>query len=976
MSYYARILSYVILICLVGQISAQVPANKLGLNRPGIQWSFIENENFKIIYPQGMYDQALRVGSIFTKLSNQHDSGIGEKTLKADFILHPETTIPNGFVTVGPFRSEFYTTPPQYFSTTPWIDLLAIHEYRHIKQFSNAQSGITKLGKTLLGSWAWGGMTGTALPRWFMEGDAVLMETALTESGRGRLPSFEMEYKALALEGKKYSYEKASAGSFKDFVPDWYKLGYYLTLHGSKNYGQQLWAETVNDAIRYKNLIFPFSKSLKKHTGFNTSKWYMKTFDELYMDWEKETPAESYSPVFHKIKKTVTDYYLPTYSNGGQFFAIKKSFQEWTGLITLDSKGNEKKLTSIGVTFDPLNGTLSANDEFVVWSELFIDPRWHNRQFYDIVKYNIAQDTKKRLTKGKRYFSPAISPIFGRIATIEISDNQKVFLTILNGENGKEMQKFSSEDFSFLSFPTWVNENEIILVGNRKESSALLSLDLQTGTFKSLTPFLPYLISHPIIKNQEVIFSAAYLPENNIYSYHLKNGVILKLTSHEVGAFQPTVNPKTHELTFAGFTSNGYELFKDTAQIYESFNPLIESQPLKGIDAIAVQEGGSILEDLVPLSLPPQKLNTFSGLINPHSVLPYIQPPVGGLRILSDNIMSTASAEVAGYFNFNENLPVFSGTFTYAGWYPEIRGNIAALYRRSNFANFSIPNDTTLLLNQFSQLWQETRVGGGLRLPLQRMGGSFDSRFLVELNYQNLQINLDREEPEYLSRDTLTGSISGVSRFKKFVFETIQKDQIHSFHTRVLLRHFKRTAKQELGSNFGFHIELNQRFGRGKVLQGANTLVRGDLYLPGLAKTHSLFFQTLFQKEKYLNNYKYPNLFFYPRGYGAQIGEDVFKWGVNYSFPVWYPDVAIGPFAFVQRISLNAFFDQAQIKLNDPFTLNRYLQSAGVELLGDFRLFRLLDIKAGVRYSHAIQPQYTINKKSHQFDFFVINISG
>ena len=157
MSYYIRILSFVILFCVIGKITAQVPANKLGLNRPGLRWFFIENENFKIIYPQGMYEQAQRVGAIFNKLSNEHDSGIGEKTLKADFILHPETTIPNGFVTVGPFRSEFYTTPPQYFSTTPWIDLLAIHEYRHIKQFSNAQSGITKIGKSILGSWAWGG---------------------------------------------------------------------------------------------------------------------------------------------------------------------------------------------------------------------------------------------------------------------------------------------------------------------------------------------------------------------------------------------------------------------------------------------------------------------------------------------------------------------------------------------------------------------------------------------------------------------------------------------------------------------------------------------------------------------------------------------------------------------------------------------------------------------------------------------------
>ncbi|MEY2904972.1 MAG: hypothetical protein RJA52_988 [Bacteroidota bacterium] len=975
MSKYFRKTGFVFFIFIINFINAQVPANKLGLNRPGILWKYIENESFKIIYPSSMDSQALRVGSIIQKLSDSHDKGIGKKTIKTDIILHPETTIPNGFVTVGPFRSEFYTTPPQYFSTTNWLDLLAIHEFRHIKQFSNAQSGLTKLGKSILGSWTWGGMIGTALPRWFMEGDAVLMETALTRSGRGRLPSFDMEYKTLIFEKKNYSYEKASAGSFKDFVPDWYKLGYYMTLYGSKNFGQNLWAETVNDAIRYKGLFFPFNKSLKKSTGLNTHQLYEKTLQNLTAQWEILNPNFEYIQIPHKTKKTVTDYYLPTYTPTGKLIVAKKSFQQWPQLITLDSLGNEKKLTSLGITFDPLNGSLSANEEYIIWSELFIDPRWHNRQFYDLVKYNFKEGSKKRLTKGKRYFSPSISPQFNRIATIEIGQNQSVYLSIINGDNGKEIIKISAGEYNLLSFPAWVNENEIVVIGNINETSALLLLNLENQNFTPLTPFLPFAISHPKIKENKVYFSAAYLPENNIYTYDFESQKIQKITSHPIGSFQPEINPLTSEVAFCGFSSNGYELYRINP-IGIDFNPIKESLAISNIDPIALEEGGTILDELESLNLEPKKLNPFSGLINPHSILPYIQPPVGGLRILSDNIMSTASAELAGYFNFNEHLPVITGTFTYAGWYPEIRGNIGSLYRRANFASFSIPNDTTLQLNQYSQLWQENRIGGGLRLPLQKIGGSYDSRFLVELNYQKIGLNLNREEPVFINQDTLTGSVSGVSRFKKFVFEPIQKDQIHSFHTRVLLRHFKRTAKQELGSNFGIHLEWNQRWGNGTVLQGSQSLVRGDLYIPGIAKTHSLYFQTLYQKEKYLNNYKYPNLFFYPRGYRVQLGEEVFKWGVNYSFPLWYPDIAIGPLAFLQRISINGFYDHALIRLSDPFTFNRTIQSTGVEILGDFRLFRLLDVRAGIRYSYPFQPQYTENQKSHQFDFFIINISG
>jgi hypothetical protein len=953
----------------------QVPANKLGLNRPGIQWNYLENNHFKIIYPIGLDQHAFRVGSIIEYLSHQHDQGIGPKSLKTSIILHPETTIPNGFVTVGPFRSEFYTTPPQYFSTSDWLDLLAIHEFRHIKQFSNATSGLTKVGKNLLGSWTWGGMTGTALPRWFMEGDAVVSETALTQSGRGRLPSFEMEYKALALAQKKYGYEKASAGSLKEFVPDWYKLGYYLTINGSNQYGQKLWAKTVSDAIHYKGIFFPFSQSLKKNTGLNTRQFYDSTFKDLYREWNETTSADWPATLPHHDKKTVTDYYLPRYNATGNLFAVKRSYREWPHLIQLDTTGKEKKLTSLGITFDPLNGTLSNNDHIIVWSELFIDPRWHNRQFFDIVKYDLHKKSKKRITKGKRYFSPTLSPVFERIATIEINENQQATLVILNS-TGTEIATYSTEDAYFLSFPTWINENEIVLVGNKNELSALLRVNLTTGIFIPITPFLPYPISHPTAYNDKVFFSAGYTTENNIYSIDLDNQEMKKITSHPVGAFQPTVDPNSGLLLYSGFTSSGYDLFPNKKIKEESFNPNIHSIPLTRINQLANEEGGSILNKITPLEIVPKKLNPISGLLNPHSILPYIQPPLGGIRILSDNIMSTFSAEVAGYYNFNEQLPILSGTFTYAGWYPEIRGNIASLYRRSNFATFTIPNDTTLNLDQYNQFWQETRVGGGLRLPLQRTGGSYDSRFLAEMNYHKIFVNPEKEEPSYLSRDTLTGSVSGVSRFRKYTFEPIQKDQLHSFQTRILIRHFKRMARQELGSNFGFHAEWNQRFGFGNTLSGASTLLRGDIYLPGIHKTHSLSFQTLYQRERYLNNYKYPNLFFYPRGYGVQLSEEIFKWSTNYAIPLWYPDIALGPVAFIQRISAHFFYDQAHARLNDPFTLNRRIQSTGVELIGDIRIFRLLDVRAGLRYSHALQPQFTINKKSHQFDFFILSISG
>lgn len=47
------------------------------------------------------------------------------------------------------------------------------------------------------------GVASFFLPVWFLEGDAVSTETAMSNGGRGRLPEFNMVYRAQMLGGKR-----------------------------------------------------------------------------------------------------------------------------------------------------------------------------------------------------------------------------------------------------------------------------------------------------------------------------------------------------------------------------------------------------------------------------------------------------------------------------------------------------------------------------------------------------------------------------------------------------------------------------------------------------------------------------------------------------------------------------------------------------------------------------------------------------
>lgn len=191
--------------------------------------------------------------------------------LKISVILHPQSSVSNAFVVWAPKRVEFYTIPDQDIYPQNWIDQLAIHEFRHVVQLDKLNQGLTKILYFLLGQQAIGAVTGLYLPLWFLEGDAVVTETTLSHTGRGRLPEFTMPLRAQVLQRKIYSYEKAYFGSFRDFVPNYYYLGYQLVGYTRNRYSSEVWSKSMDNAARRPYNPMPFNQGIKRSTGL--SKW-------------------------------------------------------------------------------------------------------------------------------------------------------------------------------------------------------------------------------------------------------------------------------------------------------------------------------------------------------------------------------------------------------------------------------------------------------------------------------------------------------------------------------------------------------------------------------------------------------------------------------------------------------------------------------------------------------------------------------
>ena len=161
-------------------------------------------------------------------------------------------------VPIAPLRAEFYEMPSQNIYPQIWQDQLTLHEYRHVVQINKMRQGMTQGLYYIFGEQGVALVMGLWLPFWFIEGDAVYSETILSKSGRGRVPEFIYTLKAQVLDKKIYKYDKASFGSYKDFVPDHYTLGYQLVAKGIENYGIEMWDRTLDRVARRPYYLVPF----------------------------------------------------------------------------------------------------------------------------------------------------------------------------------------------------------------------------------------------------------------------------------------------------------------------------------------------------------------------------------------------------------------------------------------------------------------------------------------------------------------------------------------------------------------------------------------------------------------------------------------------------------------------------------------------------------------------------------------------
>ena len=921
-------------------LTGYLKAQNFGGNPAAIKWKQFDNATTRVIFPLGLDSQARRINAINQLLEKNTAYSIGGKQQKWAILLLNQTTISNGIARMAPILSEFYMTPNQdNFSSGSlrWDDNLIIHENRHIQQYSNFKSGLTKVFSFFLGQEGQLLANGMAIPDYFFEGDAVWQETLVSSQGRGRLPSFFNGTKALSIENKKYSWMKLRSGSYRDYTPDHYELGYQLVAYGYEKYGEEFWRKVTQDAVQFKGIFFSYEKAIEKYTGISYQQFRenaMKLFAEKAFPSSPNDPLADHYFTASK-KHQVVDYLFPNYISDDTLLVTKKSNQLISGFYWI-VKGEEKKIQSKKIVIDDY---YSYKNGMVVYASYQSDLRWGNSNYSNIQLLNIYTNQERQISFKTKYFSPDINESGSEILAVTFNPNGTNYLHRINTNTGELIKEIPNTENYFYTQPKYIDSNTAIsAVRNSAGEMSLVKVNLTNGANEIITPFSLNVIGYPFIKGDTVYFSAMNNNTDKIFAVSLLNKKIFQLTNNINGVYQPSINNK-NELLFTAFSAEGSRLVKMalTSSNWNEINPKEFTQPASLYNISSLQaKGADLLKAAIPNSDTITTYKKSLHLFNFHSWRPELADPEYGYNLYSDNVLSSFSNTLKYTFNRSDRSHTLGFNEVFAGWFPLLQLGSSYSFNR----NIDTAVGKTVNFNS-------AKINAGVYIPLNFVGGNSSTQINFGGGYNIEQLFYGENGKNVLNNLSV--------KYANFL---------------ISVSNFGRQAKQHINPHWGQTIAVTYR-NAFKLINTNKLVANGSLYFPGLFTNHSFVLNGSYQSRDTSFNY-FSNTFSYSRGYEALSTREMYKWGANYHFPIVYPDWGFSNLLFIQRIRANAFYDHttARARLNRVLTKIKN-RSVGAEIYFDSKAWNALPVSFGFRYTHLIDTDLINPGTSNRWEFIV-----
>ena len=909
---------------------------------PPQKWSAIRTPDVRMIYPDTVAGIARR--TLFYIRSVRPDIGYGFRhgPMRIPFVMHPENFQSNGLVMYLPKRVESLPSPAVDSYSMPWYKQLVAHEYRHAVQYNNLDRGVIRALSYVLGQQ--GSTIGLlCMPIWAMEGDAVMSETMHSSFGRGLQPSFSMAYRAMGSVGRdRRNIDRWFCGSYRDYIPDHYELGYQICSYAWERYGENIWDKVAWYGARNPYMIFTTSIALKKFYRTDVGTLFAETFDGLNYYWNA-LPARRNSSRYLSAEpvESYTTYAFPLAVDAQRVLALKTDYDRPTRFVTIDTESGRER----AVAYTGSVSTRPAYADGRVWWTEYRRSTLFEQRVNSQLCYMDLDRGKPKAVRGRRH-ALYPTPTDRGLAWVEYSPDGRFAVT---GEAG--VQHWEAPAQTELHGLAWDDRTARLYFLATDDSGMWLGRIEPDGTATHLTEGAYITLSDLTARDGRLYFGSIASGYDEVHCYDLATGRQYRLSTSTYGSFSPSADGEGNVL-MTTYDAEGYHAARQPIDTLHPVrpsrlprnvvNPPRRKWPVANLDTVRFTAADSVSSAARhrarrysrPLHLfkvhswMPVAVNPFK-IIDEHDIDVQL-----GVTLVSQNLLSSAESYLAYAWNHAEGS-VVKGSLRYNGLGVELEaagtyGGNQVIYAAGQAQPQPIPD-------------KYYSLSAGATLPLVFAAG-YRTRMLslsAAWNFSN-------------------GLVANVG---KLTYD----EATHSFTNLQHIGYREGLHKLTFGIGYSNSVQLAHRdfiTPRGCVLSASYALnptndhfsdlisVYGKLYTPGFAPHNSLTAAATYQTsiggfknpagESFLS-YKSARLI--PRGFDSNDinSRNYFAASLDYQLPVWYPEGGIPSVLYFKRIRLNLGADYGQFDAFDyrkGRTETRRIHSFGGDLYVDFNVFR------------------------------------
>lgn len=920
-----------------------------GSDPASLRWHAIRTPDVRIISPDTASATALRTLRYIEAVRPSIGYGFRHGPMRIPFVLHPMNFRSNGLVMWLPKRVEFLTSPAIDGYSMPWVKQLVAHEYRHAVQYNNLNRGVIRAASWLLGQQ--GATIGLLfMPVWAIEGDAVMSETAMSSYGRALQPRFTIEYRAMGdFAHRRRNPDKWFCGSYRDKVPDHYRLGYQLCAYADTRYGENIWDKVAWYSVRNPYLLFTTPVALRKFYGTGVRRLFRDTFDDLHRFWSSlPRTQDSARPLTPLPEGNYTTYRWPLPLGDTTVLALREDLDRTARFVLLDPRtGGERLLCRTG----SLSTRPDAGYGRVWWTEYRRSLLFEQRVDSQLCYLDLA-DGKPRTEHGVRAALYPTVVAAATLAWVEYAPDGRYAVVVRDDAGERRMPVPVGCELHGL---TWEERSQALYVLATDDSGMWLGRMEETGPV-ALTRGAYVTLSDLRAGQGKLWFGSIASGLDEAHCFDPATGRETRVTESAYGSFAPAPGPQ--DLYVATCGPRGYAVAvqpRDALQVPVEPSPLprnrvnpprrrwdvvnLDTVRFSPADSAALRRAHRVrrypkVPTLVKFhSWMPVSFDPFA-LVEEHNVAVNI-----GATLVSQNLLSNAEGFVSYGWNRRDGSLV-RAALRYFGLGVRLDAEGAYGGQREVYALAQVDPETGEVQRQHLPApGRYYSLGAAASLPLVFQRGCRTRQLTLSAswNFSNGmvanvgQLRVDKENGTIGNIETI-GFRTGLH---KLTFGAAFSDAVRAAH-----RDFAPPWAWQFAANYA----LNPTNGHFSDLVS----LYGRVYTPGFFAHNSLTAAATYQTS--IGGYKLPSgqrflsyksARLIPRGFDPSDirSNNYLAVSVDYQFPLCYPEGGIPSVLYVKRIRLNAGGDYAQFRTDTGRGTTR-LWSWGGDLVFDINLFR------------------------------------